>query len=93
MIVLIDEDLRNAVAQEIREMQKSHPRSSIAGDIAESRFEETVDFVCKVINLSTTDDLNTAVIIGLAKAKHDDLSRFIKRKKNPYPPKFAINWK
>jgi hypothetical protein len=87
-LIVIDDDLRARVVAEIREMQRTHPTRSLAGDIVEDHFDEVVDFVCEAMDVqAASGDLQIAVVIALSKAKYFDLSQFKRRKPNPNAPR------
>jgi hypothetical protein len=88
-VVVIDDALRSRVAEEISGMARSHPTKSLAGDVVPQHFDEVVDGVCGLIDL-TIEDFEAATIIALAFWKNRNPSHFIRRRAHPNPP---FSWK
>jgi hypothetical protein len=86
-VVVISDELQNAVAQEISKMAREHPRSSLAADILAPHLAEVIDGVC---NLVDTDfpDFEVAVIVALSKWKHGHAQHFARRRSSRTDPFF-----
>jgi hypothetical protein len=84
-VIVISDELRNSVAQEISQMARSHPRSSLAADVLPEHLDKVIDGTCELIDLDYPDR-EVATIVALSKWKARNPSHFARRRSSRTDP-------
>jgi hypothetical protein len=78
-VIVISDELRNAVAEEIAKMAREHPSRSLAADVVPQHLDEVIDGVAELID-TDFPDFEVATIVALAKWKNHHSQHFIRRR-------------
>jgi hypothetical protein len=86
-VIVISDELRNSVAQEISKMAREHPSRSLASDVLPEHLDEVIDGVCRLVD-TDFPDFEVAVIAALSRWKHGHAQHFARRRSSRTDPFF-----
>jgi hypothetical protein len=87
-VLQIAPELRVKIAQAIHERALKYP-TSVCADVKPERFDAVVEAVCRLIDLESGFDFDTALWGALGRHKHNNKQDFIYR---PQHPNRNRNW-
>jgi hypothetical protein len=89
-VVVIGDDLRERVAQGLRDQARRHPRASLAAQIKPEAFDQVVLETSRRIDLEI--DFDTSLTANLGRVRDDHPSWFNRRQSRPGVDQFKNFW-